>query len=73
MHSGSQNAFNATMDPSLDLPQESTCTTCTFSEDHSNYWTANLYYRSRDGSLTRVPQMANQFLEGATGGMTVCQ
>ncbi|KAL6866361.1 hypothetical protein ACO1O0_002469 [Amphichorda felina] len=65
------NAFNATMDTELDLPSISTCTTCTFSEDHSNYWTANLYYRSRDGTLTRVPQMANQYLDGANGGMTV--
>lgn len=61
------------MDPDLDLPSISTCTSCTFTEDHSNYWTANLYYRSRDGTLTRVPQMANQFLEPASGGMTVCK
>ena len=54
-----------------DLPGLSTCTTCTFSEDFSNYWTANMYFRARDGTLTRVPQFANQFLEGADGGMTV--
>ncbi|CAI6031194.1 unnamed protein product [Clonostachys chloroleuca] len=65
------NAFNVTMDPSIHLPDISTCTTCTFSEDHSNYWTANLYYRSRSGTLTRVPQMANQYLDGANGGMTI--
>ena len=27
-----QNALNVTMDPSLDLPTQATCTTCTFSE-----------------------------------------
>jgi hypothetical protein len=65
------NAFNLTMPVGADLPGQSTCTTCTFSEDFSNYWTANMYFRGRDGSLTRVPQFANQFLEGADGGMTV--
>ena len=54
-----------------DFPKESSCTTCTFSEDFSNYWTAIMYFRGRDGSLTRVPQFANQFLEGANGGMTI--
>jgi hypothetical protein len=55
----------------MDIPSTATCTTCTFSEDFSNYWTANMYFRARDGTLTRVPQFANQFLEGAEGGMTV--
>jgi hypothetical protein len=31
------NAFNATMDPTLDIPSKATCTTCSFSEDLSNY------------------------------------
>lgn len=52
--SRSQNAFNASMDPAKDLPGESTCTTCQFSEDFSNYWTATLYVlngaRCRDKS-----------------------
>ncbi|KAF2689236.1 hypothetical protein K458DRAFT_439627 [Lentithecium fluviatile CBS 122367] len=65
------NAFNATMDPLNDLPGISTCTTCTFSEDFSNYWTAVLYFRGRNGTFKRVPQMANLYLEGATGGQTV--
>ncbi|PGG98237.1 hypothetical protein AJ80_09562 [Polytolypa hystricis UAMH7299] len=65
------DAFNVTMDPNRDLPAESTCTTCTFSEDFSNYWTASLYFRARDGTFHRVPQMANQFLDGAQGGMTI--
>ncbi|KFA51414.1 hypothetical protein S40293_03240 [Stachybotrys chartarum IBT 40293] len=65
------NAFNLTMPIEMDIPSTATCTTCTFSEDFSNYWTANMYFRARDGTLTRVPQFANQFLEGAEGGMTV--
>jgi hypothetical protein len=65
------NAFNGTMDPKNDLPAMSTCTTCTFNEDFSNYWTAVLYFRARNGTFKRVPQMGNQFLEQAQGGMTV--
>ena len=60
------------MDPAKgDIATKATCTTCTFSEDFSNYWTALLYFKGRDGSYKRVPQKAGQFLEGATGGMTV--
>jgi hypothetical protein len=59
------------MDPRNDIPGESTCTTCTFSEDFSNYWTAVLYFRARNGTFKRVPQIANQYLNGANGGMTV--
>lgn len=59
------------MDPSIDLAEASTCTSCTFSENFSNYWTANMYFQSRNGSLERVPQMANQYLEGANAGMTI--
>ncbi|KAK7702584.1 hypothetical protein SLS64_009547 [Diaporthe eres] len=54
-------------DPSV----ESTCTSCTFSEDFSNYWTANLYFRARNGTFKRVPQMLNLALEGGDGGITV--
>ncbi|KAL1887599.1 hypothetical protein Sste5346_010100 [Sporothrix stenoceras] len=65
------NSFNATMDPAThDLPTLSTCTTCTFSEDFSNYWTAVLYFRARNGSVTRVPQIPNMGLKG-NGGVTV--
>ncbi|KAI1483130.1 hypothetical protein F4774DRAFT_368241 [Daldinia eschscholtzii] len=66
------NAFNASMEyPRLDIPSEATCTTCTFAEDLSNYWTAVLYFRARNGTFKRVPQMANSGFEGAKGGMTV--
>lgn len=65
------NMFNTTMDPSINIADRATCTTCTFSEDFSNYWTAVLYFRGRDGSFRRVPQMSGQFLDGSNGGMTI--
>lgn len=66
------NSFNATMTPvEFDPSAESTCTSCTFSEDFSNYWTANLYFRARNGTYKRVPQMLNLGLEGGDGGITV--
>ena len=55
----------------FDPSAESTCTSCTFSEDFSNYWTANLYFRARNGTFKRVPQMLNLGLEGGDGGITV--
>ncbi|KAI5861638.1 hypothetical protein GGS23DRAFT_606191 [Durotheca rogersii] len=65
------NSFNATMDPAThDLPTGSTCTSCTFSEDFSNYWTAVLYFRARNGTFTRVPQFESEGLT-ANGGITV--
>ncbi|KAK7983483.1 hypothetical protein PG989_010885 [Apiospora arundinis] len=66
------NAFNATMDPAkLDIPGTATCTTCQFAEDFSNYWTAVLFFRARNGTYHRVPQKGNVFFEQANGGMTV--
>jgi hypothetical protein len=54
------NSFNATMTPGvMDPSTASTCTTCTYSEDFSNYWTANIYFRSRNGTFKRVPQFPN--------------
>ncbi|KAM7196750.1 protein of unknown function (DUF1996) domain containing protein [Naviculisporaceae sp. PSN 640] len=65
------NAFNASM-PLTDISKLATCTTCHFDQDFSNYWTANLYYRSPiNGSYKRVPQMANQFNDGDNAGITV--
>lgn len=37
------NAFNATMNK--DPGEVATCTTCTFTEDLSNYWTAGKWYK----------------------------
>jgi hypothetical protein len=39
-----------------DVSSTATCTTCAFSEDFSNYWTANLYFKARNGSYKRIPQ-----------------
>jgi len=49
------NAFNATM-TTADVAETASCTTCVFSEDFSNYWTANLYFKAKNGSYKRVPQ-----------------
>ncbi len=65
-----QNAFNASM-PHADISQLATCTSCSFSEDLSNYWTANMYFKARNGSYKRVPQRANRYLQGSNGGITV--
>ena len=47
------------------------CTSCTFSEDLSNYWTASVYFKARNGSYKRVPQMVNDAIGAANGGVTV--
>ncbi|KAK3356506.1 hypothetical protein B0T25DRAFT_603001 [Lasiosphaeria hispida] len=65
------NYFNATIDPKVNVGEQATCTTCSFSEDFSNYWTAVLYFRARNGSYKRVPQYPNALLGSLTGGMTV--
>ncbi|KAI3319776.1 hypothetical protein HD806DRAFT_249690 [Xylariaceae sp. AK1471] len=65
------NSFKASMNPaSHDIVAESTCTSCTFAEDFSNYWTAVMYFRARNGTYKRVPQFANVGLR-AVGGITV--
>ncbi|KAH6843396.1 hypothetical protein B0I37DRAFT_346904 [Chaetomium sp. MPI-CAGE-AT-0009] len=65
------NSFNVSMDPAThDLVEKSTCTSCTFSEDFSNYWTAILYFRARNGTYKRVRQFPNVGLR-ADGGVTV--
>ena len=62
------NSFNATMKSvDYDPSTKSSCTTCDFSEDFSNYWTANLYFKARNGTFKRVPQMVNLGLEGREG------
>ena len=47
------------MSPTHDFVGTSTCTTCQFTEDLSNYWTAVLFFRARNGTYKRVPQMVN--------------
>ncbi|KAF2023116.1 hypothetical protein EK21DRAFT_105476 [Setomelanomma holmii] len=53
-----------------DLPGESTCTSCLFSEDFSNDWTAVLYFKARNSTYKRVPQLPNVGFDGVNGGMT---
>lgn len=65
------DSFKPTMEREThDLVTASTCTSCTFSEDFSNYWTAVLYFRARNGTFKRVPQLAEEGLK-ANGGITV--
>jgi len=70
------NAFNATMKG--DIGEQASCTTCVYTEDFSNYWTAAMYFRHENGSYKRVPQYPNAQLgyEGQDagdikGGMTI--
>jgi len=49
------NAFNATMRG--DVGEQGSCTTCTFSEDFSNYWTAVMFFKHSNGTFKRVPIM----------------
>lgn len=66
------NSFNATMTPGdFDPSAQSTCTSCTYADDFSNYWTASLYFKARNGSFKRVPQLTNLGLKGKNGGLTV--
>jgi hypothetical protein len=53
------NAFNISM-ASTDISKLATCTTCGYSEDLSNYWTANVYFKARNGTYKRVPQVPNR-------------
>lgn len=62
------SSFNATL--AHDLVAESTCTSCTFLDDLSNYWTAVLFFRARNGTYKRVPQVPGLGL-GGKGGITV--
>jgi len=64
------NAFSATM--GKDVGDRGTCTTCTFSEDFSNYWTAVMFFKHSNGTYKRVPIMQNTALpNGIKGGMTI--
>jgi hypothetical protein len=65
------NSFNASMTPlAHDPPTLSTCTSCTYSEDFSNYWTASVYFKAKNGTFKRVPQVNNLGI-GTKQGMTI--
>lgn len=50
--------------PSTDIAEIATCTTCSYDDDRSNYWTSNLFFRARNGSFKRVPQAPNRYVRG---------
>lgn len=53
------DSFNVTMDPANDPAQLSKCTSCSFVQDKSNYWTAVMFFKHKNGSYIRVPQTGN--------------
>ena len=64
--------FNATMDPNINIADVATCTTCTPTEDFSNYWTATLFFKAANGSYKAVPTFGNELgFTKANGGQTV--
>jgi len=68
------DAFNITMDPSVDLAKTSKCTSCSFVQDKSNYWTAVMFFKAKNGTYIRVPQIGNGGPQGKLindGGLDV--
>lgn len=68
------DSFNVTMDPNNDPAQLSKCTSCTFNQDKSNYWTAVMFFKAANGSYIRVPQIGNGGPQGKLvndGGLDV--
>ncbi|KAF2728452.1 hypothetical protein EJ04DRAFT_591440 [Polyplosphaeria fusca] len=68
------NSFNVTMDPTNDPASLSTCTSCSFKQDKSNYWTAVMFFKHKNGSYIRVPQVGNGGPQGKLinkGGLDV--
>ena len=57
------NGFNTTMTTG-DVSKTASCTTCAFSKDLSNYWTANLYFKSpKNGTYKRVKQLGAAYVD----------
>ncbi|KAF2963717.1 hypothetical protein GQX73_g9857 [Xylaria multiplex] len=68
------NSFNVTMDPNNHDLTTSTCTSCSFKQDKSNYWTAVMFYKAKNGTYKRVPQVGNGGPQGRLinkGGLDV--
>ena len=69
------NSFNLTMEPAkYDMAARSTCTSCSFKEDLSNYWTAVMFFKARNGTYKRIPQVGNGGPQGQLvnkGGLDV--
>jgi hypothetical protein len=54
------DSFNLTMEPVVyDPATRSKCTSCSFVQDNSNYWTAVMFFKHKNGSYMRVPQTGN--------------
>jgi hypothetical protein len=70
------NGFNSSMSTG-DVSKTATCTSCEFSEDFSNYWTANMYFKAKNGTYKRVPQgsaalqFSDKFSNQIGGGVLV--
>ena len=57
-----------------DLPALSTCTSCSYAQDKSNYWTAALYFQHNNGSFHRARGVGNGGPQGSLnqhGGITM--
>jgi hypothetical protein len=57
-----------------DMAARSTCTSCSFKEDLSNYWTAVMFFKARNGTYKRIPQVGNGGPQGQlvnNGGLDV--
>ncbi|KAJ3509635.1 hypothetical protein NMY22_g16229 [Coprinellus aureogranulatus] len=65
------SVFNITMPTTNDISKIATCTSCQVKENKSNYWTAVLFFKHRNGSFIRVPQAPNLNTGKPNGGMTV--
>lgn len=68
------DSFNITMDPDNHDLAASSCTSCSFKEDKSNYWTAVMFFQHKNGSYKRVPQVGNGGPQGKLvnkGGLDV--
>ncbi|KAM7203095.1 protein of unknown function (DUF1996) domain containing protein [Rhypophila sp. PSN 637] len=67
------DAFNVTMDHEAhDQATTATCTSCQPMEDFSNYWTAVLFYKARNGTYKRVSTVGNGLgYTASNGGQTV--
>jgi hypothetical protein len=59
---------------SHDLVAQSSCTSCSYKEDFSNYWTAVMFFKAKNGTYKRVPQVGNGGPQGKLlnkGGLDV--
>ncbi|PSN72485.1 hypothetical protein BS50DRAFT_607763 [Corynespora cassiicola Philippines] len=65
------DSFNATMPIDKDVPRKTTCTTCLYSEDFSNYYTPVLYFKARNGKYKRVPTFPNDDEDASLNGIIV--